>query len=607
MTTDGATETSIKVPVPGSTPGALGSVRCGDCGAVFSRAEHLTRHKRSHTNERPFACSDCGKSFSRVWVVSSSIPHPYLSETNNDRRDVLTRHAASHHENPPSPGRDGAFPRACRECAASRVRCSRGEPCKRCGTKGLRCVYPTARKRRASEEDVGRPATRQNGEMAIVVDHNVNGTPQSQSAVPNSAPGAFPIPAGPPPEQLPWTPLQSGLPANGGFMADGIRGPAEPYGFGDPVPMPDAAMSAMNWLSPGDTMQFDWTSQLATGASGLEALGFPFLADLDLPAEQVAWPATPSVPDPQAARSAEPLAPSAYGTEQSPHSTTSLRNSESEEGTKSTSSSGVGMFYVDGNPWRAPLKASPSRRRSSRTVVGNDGIPSTSPSTESTATGDESRSDTPRARVYDNMLRRIRVESSVWQGQGLDLTEYPSSSQMQRFFGLYFQCFHHTLPFLRRDASFYELPHHWVLLLSLCAIGSRYCPNSSGRHSSLLFDVLGKVLSRRAGAFPFETPLLLWEAPRVAVSEDEDPLSLLQAAVLNLIWKVHGGRGHAARGALAERHRVVAACQNMDLLGDVDSERRAASGARDWWEEQSRIRTGLSIWVSRSCQNSLLE
>ena len=69
MTTDVDTGASVKVRVPGSTPSAISSVQCGDCGAVFSRAEHLTRHKRSHTNERPFVCSDCGKSFSRVWVI----------------------------------------------------------------------------------------------------------------------------------------------------------------------------------------------------------------------------------------------------------------------------------------------------------------------------------------------------------------------------------------------------------------------------------------------------------------------------------------------------------------------------------------------------------
>ena len=44
------------------------SVRCSTCGKRFTRTEHLNRHFRSHTRERPFGCSICGKRFSRTWV-----------------------------------------------------------------------------------------------------------------------------------------------------------------------------------------------------------------------------------------------------------------------------------------------------------------------------------------------------------------------------------------------------------------------------------------------------------------------------------------------------------------------------------------------------------
>ncbi|KAJ7317186.1 hypothetical protein JRQ81_003348 [Phrynocephalus forsythii] len=43
--------------------------QCEDCGKVFSCSSHYSKHRRTHTGERPFRCGDCGKSFN----VSSNL------------------------------------------------------------------------------------------------------------------------------------------------------------------------------------------------------------------------------------------------------------------------------------------------------------------------------------------------------------------------------------------------------------------------------------------------------------------------------------------------------------------------------------------------------
>ncbi|PVI04242.1 hypothetical protein DM02DRAFT_669238, partial [Periconia macrospinosa] len=87
----------------------LSLVCCSICNQSFGRQEHLIRHVRIHTREKPYQCSLCGKRFSRL--------------------DVLNRHAASHEESGDR-SNVAASSRACRQCALDRVRCSRGQTCR---------------------------------------------------------------------------------------------------------------------------------------------------------------------------------------------------------------------------------------------------------------------------------------------------------------------------------------------------------------------------------------------------------------------------------------------------------------------------------------------
>lgn len=441
-----------------------------------------------------------------------------------------------------------------------------------------------ARKRKAS----GDGGDRRSGEPAYASDvpWGADGvTPE----LPTSTAEA-PVSVGAP-GQLSWPFPRPNEPPDSGFLMDSIHPP--PHFPDDAIP----AMSAMNWLSPDDTMQLDF-STLASfpgGPDGFETLGFPFLAGHDT-AEQPAWPVPPEIRSPELPGVAGAANVLVTGTQQSSPSTSSPQNNEGEAVAMPVGyASNEGKFYVDGDPWRAPFKGfgRSARRRSTRCALSprDETTPGT-PFPENTSIDETSNADVPSAQAFGTMLSCIRAEAPL--GQGLDLLPL---DQLRDFFRLYFQCFHQTFPFLRRDAHFYEPRSHCILLLAICATGSRYSPDDTReRCSLLLFDALETVLGFRAVEFPFETPLLPWEELSGANS-GEDPLSVLQAAVLSLIWKVHGGRVSAARGVMAERYRVVAGCRNMELLSNTDTEARRSSGNWDWAKEQSRTRTGLMIWV----------
>ncbi|KAM0250558.1 hypothetical protein ACHAQJ_008568 [Trichoderma viride] len=128
------TATGVANGVTSETPGSASSqshqddspYACRDCGRSYSRPEHLVRHVQTHTLGRRFACNICKKSFAR--------------------KDLLRRHVTNHENDSPkkrqrlvSTPNSSRVTQACRPCATARVKCDEAKPCRRCVSRNMAC------------------------------------------------------------------------------------------------------------------------------------------------------------------------------------------------------------------------------------------------------------------------------------------------------------------------------------------------------------------------------------------------------------------------------------------------------------------------------------
>ncbi|KAH6954792.1 hypothetical protein DER45DRAFT_596627 [Fusarium avenaceum] len=56
--------------------------RCAYCERVFTKEEHLKRHERAHTGERPFKCHKCGRSYARSDVLFRHVQRHISTDDN---------------------------------------------------------------------------------------------------------------------------------------------------------------------------------------------------------------------------------------------------------------------------------------------------------------------------------------------------------------------------------------------------------------------------------------------------------------------------------------------------------------------------------------------
>ncbi|KAH6901290.1 hypothetical protein BKA70DRAFT_1310186 [Coprinopsis sp. MPI-PUGE-AT-0042] len=112
-----------------------GDHKCPVCQATFTRPQHVARHMRSHTGDRPYKCQYCGDQFARSDLLSRHVNKCHANEkplpgATNGRRKGTT-----------SLSRATTSKQACDQCVQSSLPCDGSNPCTKCVQRKYRCTY----------------------------------------------------------------------------------------------------------------------------------------------------------------------------------------------------------------------------------------------------------------------------------------------------------------------------------------------------------------------------------------------------------------------------------------------------------------------------------
>lgn len=512
-------------------------------------------------------------------------------------RDVMNRHTRVHSYQQPEivTGRTQRNA-ACMQCATSRVRCTRGDPCARCESKGLPCeprVIPLENQGTGSEEHVV-------AEAHTTVD-----------------------PQGSQPEKSPTTSLEPSatLPVDNqtwaqdpGFWRDspvygsqgrnlldtGMTFDPGTYGVFSSDQLAPRHSSIINWLSPDDNILQEWASQLAgIPDGGIFPLPGPVPDDPSLPQllctePPLGWaPTNKSTPDQTRVETAAAMASYPKPTDNEPPET--LMDGQTSHSSETTR----GKYYADGVAWRAPFQ---SRFRNGQVTdsVDRAGVTAAAPSTESVgsvATMDGTTSSLSKwmaEDVHARIVRSVEEETQV----SLNL---PSLQVFRRCVHLYFERLHPTFPFLRKATFINERPH-WILSLAVAGVGAVYLRSPEGlQWKDSLMQVLDKVSSRRLHQLQHSVNTTV-PANNIleTANQMEEFLPLIQAKVLHLLCMLHSSTTFIAQHAMFERANLVQWCSYLSLVPDSADVFPPGTGkdTQQWVKEQSSLRTGMMIWVS---------
>ncbi|KAJ6522410.1 hypothetical protein B0H19DRAFT_682485 [Mycena capillaripes] len=123
-----------------------GDHKCPVCQATFTRPQHVARHMRSHTGDRPYKCTHCGDQFARSDLLSRHVNKCHAAE-----KALLAGGGAGaagvggggpgRRKGTTAATRATTSKQACDQCVQSSLPCDGSNPCAKCVARKTRCTF----------------------------------------------------------------------------------------------------------------------------------------------------------------------------------------------------------------------------------------------------------------------------------------------------------------------------------------------------------------------------------------------------------------------------------------------------------------------------------
>ncbi|THY05368.1 hypothetical protein D6D03_03078 [Aureobasidium pullulans] len=516
----------------------------------------------THTQDKRFVCSQCGKSFVR------------------SHRDTLHRHQITHRTNSigtRSGSADALSSRACRTCANARVRCTRQIPCERCHLRRIQCVYEEsdqrpelAPERPTSMASVTTIEDAPGGHQDVTtMDHGtVNSNPQASAPAAGTTDPSFLLPqhsqaVGEQTSSLlgpGWAP-QNQTPNPAYNFQD--QGMGAPFTERDTVTVP-----ATNWLPYTNSMDWDFDFYMTQALNNFSpAVGMD---------QSSIW-----------SPSAGPLERITTNLGTSPGNISkSSMTGESPASMSVTASVAHGTFYADGEVSRLSRRRNIAESLSNQEHVGSVGSGYDYDTTEAAVTSRDAHSSfLIPTHTYGRMVEKFGelcvAENPLFPFERLQSDRLPSHQAMEMCINSYFENSSSSFPVVHKSTTKLEGDNDWILCLAMAAMGAVASSSTS-------------LISNAEALRTFLQRTITMQTVFSRRGKNSPELSLMQACIIYDILELHLQDNDNNEEALAGTESF------SNICADIKRHRWLSIDEPNWdgtWTEDS-----WRAWIHRESQ-----